>query len=180
MAPTSASARQRPRPRHSNTSVHDSNPRPQKRQRMQSSSPDPLLDLSPLSSLPSSNAPSSPCPVLPRPKPRREGLKLIPTSILLVSLPSILAHPPDHKYYIHSLVLSLAALRKCLALPALSPQIECRAWTGLAELGMSIISGGFSQSEDHPWATGMESEVRPPHICYGCQQTKPIIRLRKL
>ena len=57
-------------------------------------------------------------------------------------------------------MLSLTALRKCLTLPALSPEIECRAWTGLAEIGMKVISGGLSQSEDHPWASGIEAEVR--------------------
>ncbi|OSD01133.1 hypothetical protein PYCCODRAFT_1468829 [Trametes coccinea BRFM310] len=86
-------------------------------------------------------------------------LKPLPPAVLLVSLPSILAHPPNHKYYVHSLVLSLKALRKCLSLPALLPDIECRAWTGLAELGMRVIAGGFSQSQEHPWANGIESEV---------------------
>ncbi len=47
-----------------------------------------------------------------------------------------------------------------MALPALSPEIECRAWTGLAEIGMRVISGGMSQSEEHVWAKGIESEVR--------------------
>lgn len=86
--------------------------------------------------------------------------KLLSPAVLLVSLPGLLAHPPNHKYYVPSLMLSLAALRKCLTLSALSPEIECRAWTGLAEIGMKVISGGLSQSEDHPWADGIESEVR--------------------
>ena len=87
-------------------------------------------------------------------------VKSVPPAVLLVSLPGLLAHPPNHKYYIPSLMLSLTALRKCLTLPALSPEIECRAWTGLAEIGMKVISGGLSQSEDHPWASGIEAEVR--------------------
>ncbi|KZT73388.1 hypothetical protein DAEQUDRAFT_721986 [Daedalea quercina L-15889] len=86
-------------------------------------------------------------------------LKPLSPAVLLVSLPGLLAHPPNHKYYIPSLVLSLAALRKCLKLSGLSPEIECRAWTGLAEIGMKVISGGLSQSEDYPWAKGIEGEV---------------------
>lgn len=86
-------------------------------------------------------------------------LKSVSPAVLLVSLPGLLAHPPNHKYYMPSLMLSLTALRKCLTLPALSPEIECRAWTGLAEIGMKVISGGLSQSEDHPWANGIEAEV---------------------
>lgn len=87
-------------------------------------------------------------------------MKSVSPAVLLVSLPGLLAHPPNHKYYVPSLMLSLAALRKCLTLSALSPEIECRAWTGLAEIGMKVISGGLSQSEDHPWANGIEAEVR--------------------
>ncbi|TBU25863.1 hypothetical protein BD311DRAFT_867198 [Dichomitus squalens] len=142
----------------------DSNPRPLKRQRIQSS-PCPIphsdgysSELEPLTSLPPSSDPAL------RPKslsfdPSQDGLRPIPPAILLVSLPSLLAHPPNHKYYVHSLIISLAALRKCLTLPALPPDIECRAWTGLAELGMRVIGGGFSQSEEHGWARGIEQEV---------------------
>ncbi|KAH9926501.1 uncharacterized protein B0H18DRAFT_1006448 [Fomitopsis serialis] len=86
-------------------------------------------------------------------------LRPLPPAVLLISLPALLAHPPNHKYYIPSLVLSLTALRKCLTLSGLSPEIECRAWTGLAEIGMKVISGGLSQSEDCPWALGIETEV---------------------
>ncbi|KAH9912151.1 uncharacterized protein BXZ73DRAFT_93243 [Epithele typhae] len=141
-------------------SSQDLNPRPHKRQRIQphySSSPDPL-SMSDLSSLPSSfkSTPDSQPQSQPKKGPK---LKPIPTSIMLVSLPSILAHPPNHKHYIHSLVLSLTALRKCLSLPSISPQIEVRAWAGIAEIGMRVISGGFSQSEEHPWAKDIEFEV---------------------
>ncbi len=68
-------------------------------------------------------------------------------------------HPPNHRYHRLSVQLSLAALRKCLSLPALSPEVECRAWTGLAEIGMSVISGGLSEDDDRPWAKGIEAEV---------------------
>ncbi|KAJ8495087.1 hypothetical protein ONZ51_g1909 [Trametes cubensis] len=155
----------------------DENPRPLKRQRIQ---PEPSLSAvtddagwsSDLTSLPSSSNPalhghassfsSSPLKPLSQPHSQPEPepeLRPLPPSVLLVNLPALLAHPPNHKYYVHSLVLSLTALRKCLALPALSPDIECRAWTGLAELGMRVIAGGFSQSEEHVWAKGIELEV---------------------
>lgn len=86
-------------------------------------------------------------------------LRPLPPAVLLVSLPGLLAQPPNHHLYPASLNLSLRALRRCLSLPALSPEIECRAWTGLAEIGMRVIGGGFSQHEEHQWAHGIESEV---------------------
>lgn len=147
----------------------DENPRPTKRQRIQSTPvPDAVAYseslLEPLTPLPSqagSEPASRPPPSRTASQQQRDlALRPIPPAILLVSLPSLLAHPPNHRFYIHSLVLSLTALRKCLALPALSPEIECRAWTGLAEIGMRVISGGMSQSEEHVWAKGIESEVR--------------------
>ncbi|KZT02078.1 uncharacterized protein LAESUDRAFT_662657 [Laetiporus sulphureus 93-53] len=83
----------------------------------------------------------------------------LPPAVLLVSLPALLAQPPNHRFYLQSLTLSLSALRICLSMPALSPEIECRAWTGLAEIGMKVIGGGLSQNEEHMWAHGIEAEV---------------------
>ncbi|EEB89738.1 hypothetical protein MPER_12132, partial [Moniliophthora perniciosa FA553] len=37
--------------------------------------------------------------------------------------------------------------------------IECRAWTTLAELGMTVIGGGFSHDNYHLWARDIENEV---------------------
>jgi hypothetical protein len=54
----------------------------------------------------------------------------------------------------------MRALRQCLLLPTLSPEIECRAWCSLAEIGMKVISGGFTEDNGHPWANGIEVEVR--------------------
>ncbi|KAI0352218.1 hypothetical protein OH77DRAFT_1485975 [Trametes cingulata] len=153
-----------------NDEMADGNPRPLKRQRIQLESSMSALTVadaddagysSDLTSLPPSSDPAlrtvySSSPLKP---PSQPELKPLPPAVLLVSLPALLAHPPNHKFYVHSLVLSLTALRKCLALPALSPDIECRAWTGLAELGMRVIAGGFSQSEEHVWARGIEAEV---------------------
>ncbi len=131
----------------------DDNPRPQKRVRRES------FSLSPPSSSPLTPPPSSPVPSTSTSQ-SDSPLRPLPHAVLLLSLPSLLVHPPSHRYYIQSICLSLCSLRKCLSLPALSPEIECRAWTGLAELGMKVISSGFSQSEDHLWARGIEAEVR--------------------
>ena len=131
----------------------DHNPRPLKRARLDSS---PQMYSSSLSSL--TTIPSSPMKShLAEQEPR---LKPLPPAVLLVSLPALLAHPPTHKYYIQSICLSLCALKKCLTIPALSPEIECRAWTGLAEVGMRVIAGGLHENEDSPWARGIEVEVR--------------------
>ncbi|KAI0348201.1 hypothetical protein BDW22DRAFT_1424406 [Trametopsis cervina] len=130
--------------------MDDDNPRPVKRARHDSSFPseEMLSSQSTLTPLPSPESSS------PRP-----ALKPLPPHILLVSLPSLLAVPPNHRSYIQSLILSLIALRKCLSLPALSPEIECRAWCGLAEIGMKAIDGGFTEDSSHMWARGIESEV---------------------
>lgn len=37
--------------------------------------------------------------------------------------------------------------------------MECRAWTGLAEVGLRIIDSGFTTSGEHAWANGIEEEV---------------------
>ncbi|KAI0095066.1 hypothetical protein BDY19DRAFT_880730 [Irpex rosettiformis] len=130
----------------------DSNPRPSKRLRRDSSP----ADLTVFSSQSTLTPPPSSEPGSPPPSP---SLKPLPAGILLVALPSLLAAPPNHRKYVQSLDLSLQALRQCLSLPALSPEIESRAWCGLAEVGMKVISGGFSEEEAHPWAHDVEAEV---------------------
>ena len=97
----------------------DNNPRPSKRQRTSSLSV-PAIELPPL-----------------------------PDSALLLSLPSLLLHPPNHPNHTWSLWLSLFALRKCLTLPTLEPYEQCRALTEVAEIGFKI---GLANS-------GIESEV---------------------
>ncbi|KAJ3936138.1 MAG: hypothetical protein NXY57DRAFT_986899 [Lentinula lateritia] len=87
------------------------------------------------------------------------SLNPLPDSILLLSMPYILIHPPNHQLHAHSLCMSLLALRRCLKIPGLSPDVECRALTSLAEVGMIVIDGGFSQQELHVWANGIEPEV---------------------
>lgn len=78
-----------------------------------------------------------------------EDLKPLPPAILLLSLQSLLAHPPTHRNHPCSLTLTLFALRKCLTLSGLDYMTECRAWTELAE-------AGFRTGLDTP---GIESEL---------------------
>jgi len=44
---------------------------------------------------------------------------------------------------------------------ALSPEIECRAWTTLAQVGLQVIGSKMSTSshERHSWARNIEAEV---------------------
>ena len=124
----------------------DSNPRPTKRQRILSVSRSQLET----SSLP----PGSPQ------LPLDTALRPLPPAILLLALPGLLAHPPTHPNFGFSLFLSLRALRQCLALPALAPDLECHAWTSLAELGMRIIESGFcAEQAGCDWAIGIDLEV---------------------
>ena len=82
-------------------------------------------------------------------EPTTVVLKPLPPAILLLSLQSLLAHPPTHRNHPCSLVLTLFALRKCLTLSGLDYMTECRAWTELAEAGFRI---GLD-------APGVESEL---------------------
>ncbi|KAJ4485686.1 hypothetical protein J3R30DRAFT_3365295 [Lentinula aciculospora] len=87
------------------------------------------------------------------------SLAPLPAPILLLHLPAILIHPPNHQLHARSLCMSLLALRRCLKISGQSPDIECRALTSLAEVGMIVIDGGFAQQEQHVWAHGIETEV---------------------
>jgi hypothetical protein len=82
-------------------------------------------------------------------EPKIEVFHLVPLPPphLLLALPSLLIHPPTHKYHLQSLLLSQRALRRCLALPEseLDRDIECRAWTALAEIGIGCLALGTGQ-----------------------------------
>ncbi|KDQ31569.1 hypothetical protein PLEOSDRAFT_1036423 [Pleurotus ostreatus PC15] len=102
----------------------------------------------------------------PRPSKRQRTstrsistLQPIPPEILLVNLPRLIIHPPNHPRHTQSLYLALIAFRKCLQLPTLTADIECRAWTGLVDIGMRVIGGGFSAVKELGWAQGIEAEV---------------------
>jgi hypothetical protein len=88
-----------------------------------------------------------------------KGLTTLPLPVLLVTLPGLIIHPPNHRYHAYSLCLALLAVRRCLKFPNLPPDIQCRAWTALAEVGMTVIAGGFSDNDDHPWAKGIQNDV---------------------
>ncbi|KAK0209314.1 hypothetical protein DFS33DRAFT_1498375, partial [Desarmillaria ectypa] len=110
--------------------------------------------------------------------PEPACLTPLPPSLLLLSLPGILIHPPTHRYHAQSLCLSLLALRRCLSLPNLTPEVECRAWTAIVEIGMLVIGGGFSQNEDHLWAKGIEIEVeKAANKALNIAQKHPTLRL---
>lgn len=89
----------------------------------------------------------------------------LPDSVLLLNLPSILMHPPNHPLHAQSLCMSLLALRRCLEIPGLSPDVECRALTSVAEIGMTVIDGGFNKLQEHVWAHGIETEVSRRFSC---------------
>ncbi|KIN99878.1 hypothetical protein M404DRAFT_29932 [Pisolithus tinctorius Marx 270] len=134
----------------------DINPRPQKRLRT-----DPNLVDSPETAsdphCPSALLSSASVP-LSRPPPS-PGLKPLPPHVLLLALPALLLHPPTHEKYALSLFLSLKSIRLCLQLPALAPDVECYAWTALAEVGMRVIRSGFCKTGEHDWTMGLEEEV---------------------
>ncbi|EIW87452.1 hypothetical protein CONPUDRAFT_161980 [Coniophora puteana RWD-64-598 SS2] len=102
---------------------------------------------------------SSPLTPLPSSSPAKPPLSPLPPHALLTWLPGIFVHTPNHRHHTLSLSLSLRSLRRCLALKALTPDVECWACTALAEVGMRVIAGGFSQQEEHLWAKGVELEV---------------------
>jgi hypothetical protein len=108
----------------------DDNPRPLKRQRQNTS-------LSPSSSFSSAHSTAVE-------NVRDSDLAPIPAPYLLLALPRLLIHPPTHKYHLKSLFIAQRALRRCLALPEsqLDRDVECRAWTALAEIGVQCLAMG--------------------------------------
>ena len=52
---------------------------------------------------------------------------------------------------------------------ALSPEIECRAWTTLAQVGLQVIGSQLfaSSNERHAWARNIEAEVRSTRYSLG-------------
>ncbi|KAJ3761926.1 hypothetical protein EV360DRAFT_36798 [Lentinula raphanica] len=105
------------------------------------------------------------------------SLNPLPDSTLLLHLPSILIHPPNHPLHAQSLCMSLLALRRCLKLPGLNPDIECRALTALAEVGMIVLDGGFNQHELHVWAHGIEPECLFPILSSDLCSQHPSLRI---
>ena len=77
-----------------------------------------------------------------------------------MTLPSLVAVPPNHRASAASYAVSVTALRKVIAEGNLSPDEECRAWTGLAEIGFRLLKAGWVKEGRFKWAKGMEEEVR--------------------
>lgn len=122
----------------------DLNPRPLKRMRAAS----PIS--SSLSPLPSSSQQELQTKCISSSKPQAPPLLLrrIPPAALLLSLPALLVHPPLHRLHLQSISLSQHAFRRCLELPELEPREECRAWTGLAELGIMSLEASAEGLEE--------------------------------
>ncbi|OCB90971.1 hypothetical protein A7U60_g1779 [Sanghuangporus baumii] len=76
---------------------------------------------------------------------KKKTLERMPPSVLLLSLPGLLAVPPNHRQQAACYDLSLTALRKCVALGGLPPDVECRAWTGIAELGLRLVENAIGK-----------------------------------
>lgn len=58
-------------------------------------------------------------------------------------------------------MLSLASVKELLSVEGLSPDVECRAWTMWAEIGMCVIDGGWHGREECvEWAGRIVGEVR--------------------
>ncbi|KAH6911011.1 hypothetical protein BKA70DRAFT_1099641 [Coprinopsis sp. MPI-PUGE-AT-0042] len=75
----------------------------------------------------------------------------LPLPLLLLSLPALFLQPPTYQpTYFKSLSLSRLAFQRCLAMQSLDSDVECRAWTGLAEVGIRYGLDG---------AEGVEYEV---------------------
>lgn len=70
--------------------------------------------------------------------PKPQKLPQLTLANLLLSLPSLLLHPPTHTNHERSLALSYHALKTCNTMTSLDKTVECRAATGLAELGLLI------------------------------------------
>ena len=81
---------------------------------------------------------------------KKQALERLPPAVLLLSLPGLLAVPPNHKQQVACYELSLKALRKCVALGGLAPDIECRAWMGIAELGLRLVRAGWHAPTARP------------------------------
>ncbi|KAF7970462.1 hypothetical protein HWV62_23865 [Athelia sp. TMB] len=142
----------------------DLNPRPLKRVKLTPPPSSPLSSCPPSQPSPSQQLPISAatlsCTLPSGTSSQREFAPLSPSQLLL-SIPRIIRHPPSHPLHVRSLQLSLVAFRRVLSLPVLNPEEETRAWTGLAEVGLRVVGGGFcdGNSNDNEWAKGVEVEV---------------------
>ena len=115
---------------------------------------------SPTSQSPAPSKRSSSATLLAVSPIRKQPQTSLPDSALLLGLPMVLSVPPNHKDYIASFQISIAALKLCCSLESLPPDVECRAWTALAEIGLKAIRAGWTNSTYFPWAQSLELDVR--------------------
>ncbi|CUA75580.1 hypothetical protein RSOLAG22IIIB_11850 [Rhizoctonia solani] len=112
-----------------------------------------------------------------------EEAEYAPTATVLLAIPMLVSHPPDHPLHIPGLRVSLKALRRCTGLTshndnakrtkgdgwigygeAMTPEVEIRAWIALAEVGMMVIRTRCSRwGEDDQtvweWTLGVEQDI---------------------
>ncbi|KAG8790713.1 hypothetical protein FRC12_011218 [Ceratobasidium sp. 428] len=96
-----------------------------------------------------------------------------PTATVLLALPMLVSHPPDHPMHVPGLRASLKALRRCTGITSvndstedqdlarkraknddggrtlmgetMTPEVEVRAWMALAEIGMMVLNARCSR-----------------------------------
>ncbi|ETW87639.1 hypothetical protein HETIRDRAFT_413953 [Heterobasidion irregulare TC 32-1] len=58
-----------------------------------------------------------------------------------------------------SSAFSHKSLRKCVTFQPLAPDVQCRMWTALAEVGLNVNEGSFAHEAEHTWTIDIETEV---------------------
>ncbi|KAG8701869.1 hypothetical protein FRC09_005083, partial [Ceratobasidium sp. 395] len=104
-----------------------------------------------------------------------------PTATVLLALPILVSHPPDHPMHVPGLRASLKALRRCTGITSINnstedqdlvrkraknddggrtlmgetmtPEVEVRAWMALAEIGMMVLNARCSRWGENDEAT---------------------------
>lgn len=87
----------------------------------------------------------------------------IPREVLLLNVPALIAHPPNHSNYVASLKVSLEALNKCVAFAEIEPEVECRAWTGIAEISILL---NMSELAEKAITKGVSGGVLVARVLY--------------
>ncbi|KAF8729303.1 hypothetical protein RHS02_07868, partial [Rhizoctonia solani] len=120
---------------------------------------------------------------LKRKRSEEESGEYAPTATVLLAIPMLVSYPPDHPLHVPGLRVSLKALRRCTGLTdhndsvkrvkgdgwvghgeTMTPELEIRAWTALAEVGMMVLATRCSRwGEDDQsaweWTTGVEQDI---------------------
>lgn len=108
---------------------------------------------------------STPAPAVPAQVP-----PALPLPLLLLSLPALLLQPPTYQpNFFKSLSLSRLAFQRCLAMQSLDSDVECRAWTGLAELGFRYGLDGAERIEYEAEKAVTKAVSHPLHLCLSAR-----------